>query len=99
VAVQADLVAEGMPEHALLPVEQSEASRADFQRIAEVARQHSIQSILIVSAPSELLLDLKMARDQGLVAYGAPVSSMDFEPKTLFHASLNYWLYVLFASG
>lgn len=98
VAVQADLVAEGLPEHALLPVEEPEDNVADFQNIAELARQQGIESILIVSAPSELLLDLKMARDHGLVAHGAPVATVDFEPQTLFQASLNYWQYVLFGS-
>lgn len=94
-ASQAELIEQGVPEHALLVVEPTSDGGENFRDIAEVARQQGVQSILIVSAPGDLLLSLKMARDQGLMAYGSPVSTGDFEPRTLFQASLKYWGYVL----
>ena len=59
------------------------------------AYQHEIRTVLVVDAPVRMLLDLKQAGDQGLEAYGAPLTSEQPNIGAVLQAALNYWGYLL----
>jgi uncharacterized SAM-binding protein YcdF (DUF218 family) len=85
-----------IPEEDVLLAEAEAASRAAYLRaVAELARGEGIQSVLLVSHPDQLLLDLKIAGDAGLEAYGAPPPGSERDFPTMVQASLDYWNYVL----
>ncbi len=94
--VRTALLSKGVPERSLLLAESADPHQPDMLRAADVAHQHQIQSVLIVNVPEALLLDLKIAHDQGLLAYGSPPYTLQVNPQPLLHSSLNYWRYVLF---
>jgi hypothetical protein len=80
----------------LLTETDASASRAAHLRAAaELAYRENIQTVLIVSHPDQLLLDLKMAGDHGLDAYGAPLPGEARAVPGIVQASLDYWRYVL----
>lgn len=93
--VRAELVDKGVPERTLLLAESTDGTRISMLQAADVAYQHQIQSVLIVTAPEELLLNLKIAHDQGLLAYGSPPYTLQVYPLPLVQSSLNYWRYIL----
>ncbi|NJN65430.1 MAG: DUF218 domain-containing protein [Chloroflexaceae bacterium] len=86
-----------LPAEALLTVGRSGHDQADMQHIAALLYQHGMNRVLLVDTPDALLRHLKMARDLGLVAYGAPLpNSRSPELRAVLRASLDYWSYVLF---
>ncbi len=90
-ARQADI-----PEEDVLFAEADAASRAAHLRaVAEIARREGIQSVLLVSHPDQLLVDLKIAGDAGLEAYGTPPPGSERAFPAMVQASLDYWHYVL----
>lgn len=95
--LRADLAGERyrLPEAALLLAEGGRSRRDRIGRAAALARQHDLESILVVDQASALLLDLKMAQDLGLKAYGTPVPGAPPDFAALLFAGLAYWQYVL----
>lgn len=93
--VRTELLSKGVPERTLLLAESADAHQTHMLQAADVAYQHQIQSVLIVNIPEELLLDLKIAHDQGLLAYGSPPYTLKVYPQPLLQSSLNYWRYIL----
>jgi uncharacterized SAM-binding protein YcdF (DUF218 family) len=93
--VQAALVSQGIPEAALLAQEESGSRYAHLQGITQMLYAQGLSSVLLVDSPDRLLLDLKMARDMGLIAYGSPVPGDRPEMQEILRASLDYWQYVL----
>lgn len=93
--LKAQLVERGVPEVSLLSDGASGAGSAELARLLREARAAGAASLLVVTAPAETLLGLKLARDQGLRAYGAPAPARARDPLTLLEASLAYWRYVL----
>jgi non-ribosomal peptide synthetase component E (peptide arylation enzyme) len=83
-------------EDVLLAEADTTASRAAHLRaVAELARREGIQTVLLLSHPDQLLLDLKIAGDAGLEAYGAPPPGSERAFPAMVQASLDYWNYVL----
>lgn len=98
-AAQAGLIERGVADSALILVEETDDSWVGMRNIVEMARGNGVQSILLVNTPGRLLLNLKMARDLGLTAYGTPTSAFDFDIRPILRASVAYWGYVLFGQG
>lgn len=92
------LLRRGVPEAALFLTEETSERRLQMRSIASLARAQGFTSILVVNDPDQLLLDLKMASDLGLRAYGAPDPNIPLEAGRVLQSSLDYWRYVLFGS-
>ncbi len=97
--VQANLIAQGIPDTALIMIEANADNWRSVYRLAEIAHQQTVQSILIVDNPDELLLHLKVARDHGLSAYGSRTRTLGVRPGVLIQTSLFYWQYILIGPG
>lgn len=93
---QAVLMNQGIPDEVLhLPEADSAARLPSMRQVAELASGQNIGSVLLVSAPHELLLDLKIASDLGLQAYGSPIPTTTLDMPDVVYAGLAYWRYVL----
>lgn len=95
-AVQAALVAQGLPVDVVVLAEGPGDRWDQFQHAAAVAQQQGIGSILLVDTPGTLLRSLKMARDLGLRAYSAPVPATPLDAGVVLREAAAYWRYVLF---
>lgn len=84
----------GLPGEAALVISAGEEEEA-IRQAAELARANGIASVLLISDPHDLLLQLKMLRDQGLEAYAAPAPQQPVQLAAVTRASLAYWRYVL----
>ncbi len=84
-----------LPATALITVEDAE-NRVQYLRLAaDQARAQGIQSVVITSAPADILLELKMARDIGFSAYGSPTPNAPLRAGQILESGLQYWQYVL----
>jgi uncharacterized SAM-binding protein YcdF (DUF218 family) len=93
---RAYLLAQGFPDGALVLEDEQESRQAQIKSAAELARARGVSSLLVVGAPPQMLLSLKMARDLDMVAYGAPQPGAPaFVPLDVARESLAYWRYVL----
>lgn len=88
---RADLLGRGVPAEALA----GGISQDSLIATLSAARQNGTASLLIVSAPADQLLSLKIAHDQALQAYGSPTSSTAPSLPTSLLAALAYWRYIL----
>jgi hypothetical protein len=79
----------------LAEADAAESRAGHLRAVAEVASQENIQTVLLVSHPDQLLLDLKIAGDIGLEAYSAPLPGSERAFPAMVQASLDYWHYVL----
>jgi len=65
----------GLPPQALL-IETESATMAEGVRAAgAIARAQGVSAVIIVADPPQMLTALKVARDEGLAAYGSPTHS------------------------
>lgn len=94
-ALQTQLTELGVPDASIVKGAAT-ATAVELRRLAREAGAGAEASALIVTAPEEQLWALKIARDQGLRAYGSPPPTSGVEPLRLAGASLRYWRYVLF---
>jgi hypothetical protein len=87
----------GFPTEDLLLAEVAAAAGepAQLRAVAVLAAREGIQTVLLVSHPDQLLLCLKIAGDQELTAYGAPLPNQARTFPGIMQASLNYWRFVL----
>jgi hypothetical protein len=95
---QASLVSRGLPQAALFAIDASGSRTARVQAASNYALSNGLSSALLVSTPEHLLLDLKIAHDQGLEGHGAPLPTAAQELPDIMRASLDYWRYVLLGS-
>ncbi len=93
--LKAQLVERGMPEASLESGPSPAPETAELRRRAREAAGAGAASALVVTAPAETLRALKVVRDQGLRAYGAPAPAGGADPLGLLGASARYWQYVL----
>jgi hypothetical protein len=93
-ALRSLLAERGLPEAAMAVAPAGDGAQARLQA-ATTAYQAGARSALVAGAPSELLLWLKLARDAGLRAYGAPTPGETPTPPELLAAGARYWQYVL----
>ncbi|MEI7769837.1 MAG: hypothetical protein WCI67_07615 [Chloroflexales bacterium] len=89
---RADLLARGLPQSALSVLAEGES----LLDALAAARDGGAQSLLVVSAPADQLLSLKVAHDQGLRAYGSPALTPSLDLLGALSATLGYWRYVFF---
>lgn len=88
---QANLLARGIPATALADL----TAGASPAEALGAARQAGAESLLVVSAPADQLLSLKIAHDLGLRAYGSPLPGAELAPLDTLRATLSYWRYAL----
>ncbi len=89
-ALRAQLAERGVPEAAMLVTTPEEAAEA-----ISAAQRGGASSALVAGPPAELLLWLKLARDNGLRAYGAPTPGETATLPELLAAGARYWRYAL----
>jgi uncharacterized SAM-binding protein YcdF (DUF218 family) len=94
-ATQEVLLGQEIPETAILLEEAAGGRHTRMQAIANLLYRQGLRSVLLVDEPASMLLDLKMARDLGLTAYGSPISTETDGPGQVMQAGLEYWQYVL----
>lgn len=70
------LIDQGIPLQALLVEEESTSLVDGIRAAAVIARAQGVSSVIIVVEPPMMLTALKVARDEGLTAYGSPASSV-----------------------
>jgi uncharacterized SAM-binding protein YcdF (DUF218 family) len=66
------LIDQGAPPQVLLIEEESTSLVEGLRAAADMARAQGISSVVIVVDPPAMLTALKVARDEGLTAYGSP---------------------------
>jgi hypothetical protein len=93
-ALLALLVERGVPADAVVAAPGGAGAQARLQA-ALAAQRAGAGSALVAGAPAELLLWLKLARDAGLRAYGAPTPGETPALPELVAAGAGYWGYAL----
>jgi hypothetical protein len=93
-ALLAQLAERGVPEAAMAVAPPGEGAQAQLQA-ATAAQRAGAGSALVAGPPAELLLWLKIARDAGLRAYGAPIPGETAALPELVGAGARYWRYAL----
>lgn len=93
------LTGQGLPAQALLLDTESDTLAESIRAAATLARSQGVSTVLIVADPSQMLAALKIARDEGLTAYGSPArSTADNAPLddivTVWHESWVYLIYL-----
>lgn len=97
--MHAILISQGVPEVALLVADESSQRTARMRKARTLAQAEGVNSVLLVGEPEQLLLDLKMAHDMGLNAYGAPDPDVPLDMQRVVQSSLDYWQYILMGMG
>jgi hypothetical protein len=93
-ALRALLVERGVPEAAVAVAPPGAGAQAQLQAAA-AAQRAGADSALVAGSPAELLIWLKLARDAGLRAYGAPTPGETPALPELVAAGARYWGYAL----
>lgn len=96
--LRAALQERGMSDSVVLPADASLSETAQLRAAAAGARSGGAGSALIAGDPAAMLRWLKLAGDEGLQAYPAPVPGADAGALELARAGARYWQYVLFRS-
>jgi uncharacterized SAM-binding protein YcdF (DUF218 family) len=65
-------VANGVPPEAILAEDQGRTTLESLEAVAGIFRQHGLTTGLFVSDETHMLRVLRMASDQGIVAWGSP---------------------------
>ncbi|MCU0490449.1 MAG: hypothetical protein MUD01_02480 [Chloroflexaceae bacterium] len=97
--VRSALEREGLSDEVVLAIEGSSDALTNMRNAAKLAREQGMQSVLIADDPSYMLLQLKMARDLDLRAYGSPPPDSEAQLDDLLRLSFSYWGYVLLGQG
>ncbi|MEI8167605.1 MAG: hypothetical protein WCG26_14580 [Chloroflexales bacterium] len=92
--LKAQLVTRGVPE-TQVTLGAEPPGMAALQTITRAVYARGETSLLLVTTPEETLTALKIARDQGLRAYGSPVPGVAPDVLRLALASVHYWQYAL----
>lgn len=65
----------GVPASAILAEDRGRTTLESLRGVAAVMRDHGLQSAVFVSDRSHMLRVLRIARDQGLIAWGSPATT------------------------
>jgi uncharacterized SAM-binding protein YcdF (DUF218 family) len=68
-----------VPDSAILAEDHSRTTLQSIRGVAELMREHDLRTAVFVSDPSHMLRVLKMASDEGIVAYGSPTRTSPLE--------------------
>jgi uncharacterized SAM-binding protein YcdF (DUF218 family) len=93
--IQNALANQGLSSETIVLAEKTGNRTAQLRQAADIARSEGMESILIVDRPNTLLLSLKVAQDQGLNAYGAPIPATPIDISAVLREGVDYWAYVL----
>lgn len=90
-AARAFALAEGVPAEAILVEDRSRTTLESLRGVAELMRGRGMRSGLFVSDRTHMLRVLRMARDEGLEAWGSPTPSspIDADPARRLRATLR----------
>lgn len=90
------LIDQGLPPQTLLVVGESASLVEGMRAAADMARAQGISSVVVVAEPPAMLTTLKVARDEGLTAYGSPsgVVSIVETPSAVAGGTWRYLTYV-----
>lgn len=74
-SARAFAIERGVPASAILVEDQGRTTLESLRGVAAVLRDHGLSSALLVSDRTHMLRVLKIARDQGITAFGSPTDS------------------------
>lgn len=93
--LRAQLSALGVAESSMRLGGPEPGTTAQLRAAIRAARATGVETVLVTGEPSELLLWLKIARDQGVRAYGSPPEEDRPTLLPLLQAGVSYWRYAL----
>lgn len=91
----------GLPPQALLTETESATMAESVRAASAIARTQGVSAVIIVADPPQMLTALKVARDEGLTAYGSPTHSGPGEAypaaevAVVLHETWRYLTYVI----
>jgi uncharacterized SAM-binding protein YcdF (DUF218 family) len=90
-AARAYALAEGVPSSAILVEDRSRTTLESLRGVAALMRERDLRSGLFVSDRTHMLRVLRIARDEGLAAWGSPTRSspIDADPARRTRATLR----------
>jgi uncharacterized SAM-binding protein YcdF (DUF218 family) len=105
-AARAYAVAHEVPADAILVEDESRTTLEQLHTVGAMLREHGLRSAVLVSNRTHMLRSLKIARDQGIEAYGSPTTltsaaemSLDEQVKDTIHEIGGLALYFLTGTG
>jgi len=105
-AARAYAVANGVPADAILVEDRSRSTLEQLHTVGSMLREHGLESAVLVSNRTHMLRSLKIARDQGIEAYGSPTTftspaelSLEEQVKDTIHEIGGLALYFLTGTG
>lgn len=72
-------IAQGVPASKILVEDQSRTTLEQIRTVGEMLRDRGLRSAVIVSDRTHMLRSLRIARDQGIEAYGSPTTTSPAE--------------------
>lgn len=87
------LIDQGLPPQTLFADEKSRSLVEGIRSAADIARAQGVSSIVIVAEPQAMLTALKVARDEGLTAYGSPAGDVSIV-ETPYAVADGTWRYL-----
>ena len=104
-AARAYALGHGVPADAILVEDRSRTTLEQLRTVAEMLRERGLHSAVLVSDRTHMLRSLRIARDQGIDAYGSPTrtspteSSLSEQAKDTIHEIGGLALYFLAGTG
>lgn len=89
----------GLPEAIVMALEVTGTRNNRLREVSSALHAEGVNRVLLVDSPDQMLLNLKMAGDLGLNAYGSPVATDSTDLQRIWQAGLAYWSYVLIGSA
>jgi len=78
-AARAYAIGHGVPADAILVEDRSRTTLEQLRTVAEMLRERGLHSAVLVSDRTHMLRSLRIARDQGIDAYGSPTTTSPVE--------------------
>ena len=78
-AARAYALGHGVPADAILVEDRSRTTLEQLRTVAEMIRERGLHSAVLVSDRTHMLRSLRIARDQGIDAYGSPTTTSPVE--------------------
>lgn len=90
-AGRAYAIANGVPAAAIISEDRGRTTRESLQAVGALLHDAGIESAIVVSDRTHMLRSLRIATDEGLVAWGSPTTSspVDADPVRQFDATIR----------
>ena len=82
-SARAYAIARGVPADAILVEDQSRTTQESIRSVSGMLRKHGLADAVFVSDRPHMLRVLRMARDEGITAWGSPTSTSPIENDTV----------------